>query len=246
MVIDSTKYQYLCPLCKKLGNVFVPYVEVDAQKIEVREIARQKAAMAYKKKLQSELVASGADSDIYEDKDKLPIAFKMDMTFLSKPSIPVFPTPSTLINTHTVNTKTTNPDTSNIWSWLTWIRHPSLLNYDLGVYSKVAHTSVSFHADCSLGSHNNALKRVRSATSDCTESEHVHTKPNMNTGGELDMAVSMEADEDPGHAGTFLSFCKWLSLLLLVNRMCMFSLQHILIFLFFNTFNIILSYYPNF
>ena len=204
MVIDSTKYQYLCPLCKKLGNVFVPYVEVDAQKIEVREVARQKAAVAYKKKLQSELVASGgAASDSSEDKDKLPIAFKMDMTYLNKPSIPIFPTPTTLIHTHVANTKTTT-DTSNVWSWLTWIRHPSLLNHDLGVYSKVAHTSVSFHADSALGSHNNALKRVRSATSDCTESEHVHTKPNMNASGELDIPVSMEAEEDHGHAGMFV------------------------------------------
>jgi len=101
MVIDSTKYQYLCPLCKKLGNVFIPYVEVDSQKIEVRETARQKAAMAYKKKLQAELSASGATVSA-EDQDKLPLVFKMDMTYLNKPSIPVFPSPTTLINTHTL------------------------------------------------------------------------------------------------------------------------------------------------
>jgi len=59
------------------------------------------------------------------------------------------------------------------------------------VYSKVARTSVSFHAD-SVVSNINTLKRVRSATSDSTESEHVHTKPNINASGELDMAVSME------------------------------------------------------
>jgi len=57
MLLDANKLQFCCPLCKKLGNVFMPYVETDPARMEARELIKMKLAAALKKK-QIQLIES--------------------------------------------------------------------------------------------------------------------------------------------------------------------------------------------
>jgi hypothetical protein len=255
MVTDSTKYQYLCPLCKKLGNLFVPYVETDSAKIDHRESVRAKAAVNMRKKLSSEGTA-GADAGagevgvpgrgvvgssahlmmtlIAEDdaspsqflmdsiaqaatEVKLPVAFRLDMSALHKSSIPLYPAPSTIIaslisaspTSFNATKISTSPKLSPlpVWSWLTWIRHPSLLNHDLGAYSRYGSSmlnTVTFAASAGdTSDHSNALKRARSQTNDSTEIGPAHSKVNANFSpphssmeGASEMRMSIDEADD--------------------------------------------------
>lgn len=218
MVTDSTKYQYLCPLCKKLGNVFIPYVEVDSGRIEVREGCRAKAAGAMRKKLASEGSSGSSDgtasTTVVDSTNtanattsittnttevELPVAFRMDMTHLEKSNIPILPGPVALLHT-TTTSPTTSTSSDGVWNWVNWIRHPSMINQDMCVYYKY-NTSVSFRIDpANTSTTDSTLKRMRSATSDSTDLGHVHSKLNTNPSTSNSMDV---ADGEAAGAGMF-------------------------------------------
>jgi len=206
--MDSTKYQYTCPLCKKLGNVFIPYVECDSGRIEVRESSRSKAVAVHRKKMAAESSSAGAGNGGSNGdtnsavasanvEPELPVAFLMDMTHLDRSTIPIHPYPTATPYTTTVSTTSSNSSNS-VWSWMNWIRHPSMLNQDMSVYYKYTNSSsVSFHIDPTTTTHTtNELKRMRSATSDSADLGRVHTKLNTNSSNTGSGANSVDETMD--------------------------------------------------
>jgi hypothetical protein len=65
MVTDSSRLQFFCPLCKKLGNLFVPFVETNQARIAQQEAHKVKqAASALRKKDAAAAAAASEDVSV--------------------------------------------------------------------------------------------------------------------------------------------------------------------------------------
>ena len=176
MVLDQTKHQFCCPLCKKLGNLFVPSVETDALQMEAREAIRMKLAAALRRK-QATQQGEADSTAVPGTTSTTSVAYRPDMTEMPKPWVSVLPTPAQRV---AQAPKLQESIAEHCWSWLSWIRHPSLVNSDLGVFYKYATASnapaVSFGG--LDGEDGLPLKRARSQTSDSADLGRISSKMN--------------------------------------------------------------------
>jgi hypothetical protein len=198
MVLDQSKLQFCCPLCKKLGNLFVPYVETDPAKIEVREAAKAKLLAALRKK-QAQLQSGGDGTAVVtgEPARSGPVVITSDTTGavataavgeaaaravaaspksviirpdtagLPVPTISILPSPAQTLSQVSVR-----------WSWTQWIKHPSLVNCDLGAFTRSTGVSLVTFGALADSVESSTLKRARSQTTDSADFGRINTKLN--------------------------------------------------------------------
>lgn len=227
MVLDQTKLQFCCPLCKKLGNLFMPYVETDPVQIEVREGVKAKLATALKKKQATASEAEGALTPVPPAEAVMaasisPLAAALLTTAPAAPVAPAAPAPTPFAAVWpdiVVMPKATTPlfpvgsaasamdcDTAPAAasqpSWTSWINHPSLMNCDSSVFTRARSasvTAVTFDRTISGHERGSALKRARSQTNDSADFGRISTKPNTGVALLVDVGVVPDAtgEESP-------------------------------------------------
>jgi hypothetical protein len=198
MVLDKTRLQFCCPLCKKLGNVFLPHVETDPARMEAREAARQKLVQALKRRQAQQQDASDAAAADESNPDvrmvhsaatPVPdtvVVVRPDTTALPVPAVSLLPGPLERA-AQQLRVSTDSAECQQVWSLAGWLHHPSLTNSDLGAFTRSVHPAISQHQVSFMTTLNddnsgNMLKRARSRTNDSTDYGRVSSK--LNTGAE--------------------------------------------------------------